>query len=78
MKIFARFRTASAVHSAALENSLAICAQAERLGEHAEQDQVTALQRLEQATAQAKRLIGADRRNHYSESLTHAFRGRTS
>jgi hypothetical protein len=35
-----------------------------------------ALEKLQAATALAEKLGGMDRRNHYSESLTHAFRGR--
>lgn len=37
-----------------------------------------ALEQLAHAGEQARRLHGADRRNHYSESLTHAFRGETA
>lgn len=29
-------------------------------------------------TEQTRTLTGTDRRNHYSESLTHAFRGKTA
>lgn len=36
----------------------------------------TALRRLRQAEDQAKELQATDSRNHYSESLTHAFRGK--
>lgn len=78
MKMFNRARALRAVNAAALEVNKAVLAEASRLGEHAEQHRLAALERLEQATEQAKRLGGADRRNHYSESLTHAFRGRTS
>lgn len=42
----------------------------------AEREHQIALARLAQATDQADRLTGMDKRNHYSESLTHAFRGR--
>lgn len=35
-----------------------------------------AVQELAQATEQAKQLRDTDTRNHYSESLTHAFRGK--
>lgn len=44
----------------------------------ADRDHEIALARLQQATEQANKLSGMDRRNHYSESLTHAFRGRTA
>lgn len=46
--------------------------------EAADRDHEVALARLEQATRQAETLSGMDSRNHYSESLTHAFRGRTA
>lgn len=44
----------------------------------ADRDHQIALARLIQAEAQAAKLSGMDKRNHYSESLTHAFRGRTA
>ena len=44
----------------------------------AERDHQIALARLAQATKQADTLTGMNNRNHYSESLTHAFRGRTA
>jgi hypothetical protein len=44
----------------------------------ADREHQIALARLAQATAQADTLTGMDKRNHYSESLTHAFRGRTA
>lgn len=44
----------------------------------ADRDHQLALARLAEATEQANKLTGMDRRNHYSESLTHAFRGRTA
>lgn len=44
----------------------------------ADRDHQIALAKLAQATRQADTLIGMDKRNHYSESLTHAFRGRTA
>jgi hypothetical protein len=39
--------------------------------------QAEALAALEQAEVQAAKLAGMDARNHYSESMTYAFRGRT-
>ena len=77
MKLLQRFRAIKASNTTALEANRAVLAQAEVLGEHAAAREADALRRLEQATEQAKRLVGADHRNHYSESLTHAFRGRT-
>lgn len=54
---------------AALETNKVILEAAERQGESAEAIR-------SQAAAQAAKLRRADGRNHYSESLTHAFRGR--
>jgi exonuclease VII small subunit len=78
MKFLNRFRELRDINTKALEANRAILDEANRLGENAEQHKEVALQRLQQATEQAERLGGADRRNHYSESLTHAFRGRTA
>ena len=44
----------------------------------ADREHKLALARLKQATEQADTLTGMDTRNHYSESLTLAFRGRTA
>ena len=44
----------------------------------ADREHELALARLAEATEQAKRLATMNTRNHYSESLTHAFRGRTA
>lgn len=59
-----------AANKAALERNKTILAVAERDAETAEAIHA-------QADEQAKKLRQADTRNHYSESLTHAFRGRT-
>lgn len=40
-----------------------------------EERHFAALRGLKQATEQAKKLRATDTQNHYSESLTHAFRG---
>jgi hypothetical protein len=45
--------------------------------EAAEREHQLALARDRRAEEQAMILCGMDRRNHYSESLTFAFRGRT-
>jgi hypothetical protein len=44
----------------------------------AETDHETALAMRDVADEQAGKLKSADRRNHYSESLTQSFRGRTA
>lgn len=46
--------------------------------EAADRDHEHALARLAEATEQADTLSGMNNRNHYSESLTYAFRGRTA
>jgi hypothetical protein len=55
----------------ALESNRTVLADAER-----EAESIEAIRT--QAEAQAEKLRHADIRNHYSESLTHAFRGRTA
>jgi hypothetical protein len=76
MKLFSRIRELRDVNAAAAEVSQQVIAQASAHGAEAEQKQGIALERLAQATAQAKRLSAADQRNHYSESLTQSFRGK--
>jgi hypothetical protein len=44
----------------------------------ADRDHQIALARLAQATEQADTLSDMNTRNHYSQSLTYAFRGRTA
>jgi len=43
--------------------------------EQADRDHEAALEQRDVVTAQAGQLKKADRRNHYSESLTQSFRG---
>jgi hypothetical protein len=78
MKFLNKLKELRDSNAAAARASRAVLEQANRHGADAELAQGIALERLEQATEQAKRLSGADPRNHYSESLTHAFRGRTA
>lgn len=61
--------------TAAIENSKALVEEMDRTDPEVDQLHRVALERLEESTQQAQRLKAADRRNHYSESLTHAFRG---
>lgn len=75
MKFLSRFRELRDINAAAAEASKAVLEQANLHGAEADQKQSIALERLEQATAQAARLSAADQRNHYSESLTQSFRG---
>lgn len=44
----------------------------------ADREHEIALARLAEATEQASRLTTMNTRNHYSEGLTHAFRGKTA
>lgn len=78
MKLFRRFKELLDNNTEAAQRSRQVLDQANRHGAEAEQSHEVALQRLEVATAQAARLSAADQRNHYSESLTHSFRGRTA
>jgi len=50
----------------------------EALLEQADLDHITALEMRERTAGLADKLVAADRRNHYSESLTKSFRGRTA
>lgn len=75
MKIFNKLRALSAGHRAATRNSNAVLAEAVRTDPEIDREHELALAQLCQATEQAKRLGVTDRHNHYSESLTIAFRG---
>jgi hypothetical protein len=75
MKLFSKLRELRDINAAHAAQSQKVIEQASAHGAEAEQKQSLALERLEQATAQAKRLNAADQRNHYSESLTQSFRG---
>lgn len=61
---------------AAIENSEALLAEAERTDPHVDAEHEVALEQLSKAAEQARRLKAMDANNHYSESLTKAFRGR--
>lgn len=50
----------------------------EAILEQAGKDHETALRMREHVSRQTERLVHGDARNHYSESLTKAFRGRTA
>lgn len=71
MRLFRKFIELREANASAASASQAIL-------EDADRDHAVALAKLEEVTAQANTLSTADRRNHYSESLTHAFRGRTA
>lgn len=76
MKWLTKIRQLREANTQAAEASKVILAQAKRHGNDADQKLMVALDKLEHATAQARRLNEADQRNHYSESLTHSFRER--
>ena len=59
------------------ENNTAATEATEKVLQQADRDHEVALHMRDVVTEQAGRLSGANHRNHYSESLTHAFRGRT-
>lgn len=67
-----------AEHQAATENSRALLQEALRSAPEVDEARREALAKLCTVTEQAKTLKDTDRQNHYSESLTHAFRGRTA
>lgn len=50
----------------------------EEILQQAGRDHETALRMRDHVSRQAERLVTGDSRNHYSESLTKAFRGRTA
>lgn len=75
MKFFKKLRALREADHAAIENSRKLAHEIDRTDPEVDEAHETALQRLEESTEQARRLKDADRRNHYSESLTHAFRG---
>lgn len=71
MIFFKKLRQVRRQNEEAAEAHVKVKAQIDR-------DHERALARLAQATEQADTLSGMDNRNHYSESLTYAFRGRTA
>lgn len=78
MKLFRKLIELRDDNKAALETSRCLARDAEKLAEDATVSLGRAILQYDQAARQADRLSDADHRNHYSESLTHAFRGRTA
>lgn len=78
MKWLDKIRERREEHQAATENSRALLQEALRTDPEVDALHRQALERLGEATTQARTLQATDRQNHYSESLTHAFRGRTA
>lgn len=78
MKIFKRLQELREADRAATRSSRAVVEEISRTDSHIEKQHEVALARLRESTEQAELLQAADRRNHYSESLTRAFRGRTA
>jgi phosphate uptake regulator len=63
---------------AAIENSKALLEETHRTDPDVDREHELALKRLKEASEQARRLKAMDAKNHYSESLTKSFRGRTA
>ena len=75
MRLFKHIHLRRAADEAATENSRALLEETTRSEPEALEMQRRAHELLAAADEQAKRLKDADHRNHYSESLTLAFRG---
>lgn len=76
MSWFRKVRERRDADREATENSKALL-EAMITSEHlVEKRHTAAVQELHKATEQAKKLRATDTQNHYSESLTHAFRGK--
>lgn len=78
MSWFDKLRQRRQDHEAATENSRKLLHEALRTDPEVDELHREALVRLGQATEMARTLKATDRQNHYSESLTLAFRGRTA
>lgn len=78
MKFFKALRALRDVNTAAAQTSREVLERAETSAPDIDQSHAHALKRLREATEQANQLYEANDRNHYSESLTLAFRGRTA
>lgn len=77
MKFFKRFHRRPPEQDApAMNRSKELLEELERTEPEIDRRHEVALERLTESAEQARKLKDADRRNHYSESLTHAFRGR--
>jgi hypothetical protein len=71
MKFWKRLAELRDINTNATQNTNALLEQADK-------DHEAALDLRERVVRQAGTLARGDRRNHYSESLTKAFRGRTA
>lgn len=78
MRLFDKIRKLGEADRAATENSRALLEDLERTESHVQAQHEVALNQKKRAEKQAIQLKAADRRNHYSESLTYAYRGRPS
>jgi hypothetical protein len=78
VKFLTRLRALREVNAEATRTSEKVLEQADRSVPEIDKSYKQALSRLAEATAQANTLSGMDRRNHYSESLTESFQGRTA
>jgi hypothetical protein len=78
MKFFKRLQGWREQNAAAEQYSKALLQDALLTDPDIDDKHEVALAQLRQATTQARKLSATDHQNHYSESLTHAFRGRTA
>jgi hypothetical protein len=78
VKLFKNLHLRRTEDQAKADTSQALLEETCRTEPEALEMQRQAQELLARAEEQAQRLQAADHRNHYSESLTHAFRGRTA
>ena len=76
MKWLKRVRERREADRRATANSRALLHEMVSSEDELAQRHVDAVQELHRATEQEKKLRATDIQNHYSESLTHAFRGK--
>lgn len=76
MNWFKKIRERREADKKATENSRALLEDMITTEPELAQRHSQAILQLEKATEQARRLKATDKSNHYSESLTHAFRGK--
>lgn len=78
MNWFRKVKDRRAEDRVAMEKSKALLHETVRTTPEVNERHRQALEQLSEATYQAGQLADTDRQNHYSESLTYAFRGRTA
>lgn len=78
MKWLRKIKARSDEHAVAADKSRALLAEALETEGAVDEQHRQALDQLCEAIVQSRKLRATDRQNHYSESLTLAFRGRTA